>query len=232
MTVGSIIARADEIGLKTIAITDHIFGEKDLTVIQKIREDFFYTDSNCRVLIGAEVDVDAQSDDGKLVIDSFETLDYIIAGFHFIPTVGVFPKCQEDCPLTGEEFLKVWRNSVLGIVSNPVVDTFAHPGRIAGLSIDLDVHFDDMLAVFAEAAELSVKNNIAWEVNELTALRINSYWRSQWHRIYQVALDAGVKLVYGSDAHCEAGIGRHQFVDSILAKLPENSLSQPNEILS
>ena len=231
MTVGSIIARADEIGLETIAITDHVFGDDDLAIIKKIREDFYYANSNCRVLIGAEVDVDYRSDDGKLVIDSFETLDYIIASFHFIPTSGVFPKCKEDCPLTGEEFLKVWRQSLLGVVSNPAVDTLAHPGRLAALSVDMDIYFDDMLAIFAEAAELSAKNNIAWEVNELNGLRLNEYWRSQWHRIYLVALVTGVKLVYGSDAHCPAAIGHCEFVESILAKLPEGSLAQPEQIV-
>ena len=230
-TVESICRRADELGLEAIAITDHVFDSTDLPVISQIRREVEACKPNCRVIIGAEVDVDGQYSDGRLVTEDLDGIEYVIAGFHYVPTVGNYPHCREDCTLSQTGFLKVWRSSLLGIVSNPAIDTLGHPGRMVAASVDLDVHFEDVLAVFAEAAELSVQNDTAWEINELTGCRISEYYRNQWHRIYQVGLDAGVKLVYGSDAHDASCIAIADFTKLILSNLPDRCLCKPDDLL-
>ncbi|MHC5154969.1 MAG: hypothetical protein ACYSO3_02355 [Planctomycetota bacterium] len=85
--------------------------------------------------------------------------------------------------------------------------------------------------MFEKAAALSAKNAIAWELNELSGYRLAPYWLDQWHRIYEIALAAGVKLVYGSDAHTPDSIGLHDKVDILLAKLPDDCLAWPEEII-
>jgi hypothetical protein len=90
---------------------------------------------------------------------------------------------------------------------------------------------EDALCVFEKAAALSAKNAIAWELNELSGYRLAPYWLDQWHRIYEIALAAGVKLVYGSDAHTPDSIGLHDKVDILLAKLPDDCLAWPEEII-
>lgn len=229
-TVESICRRADELGLEVIAITDHVFMPGDLFVISQIRREVEECKPDCRVIVGAEVDVDGQYSDGRLVTDNLEGIDYVIAGFHYVPTVGNYPHCQEDCTLPGAGFMKVWRTSLLGIVSNPAVDTLAHPGRMVAAAVDLDVYFEDVLSVFAEAAQLSVQNNIAWEINELTGCRISEYYQNQWHRIYRIGLDAGVKLIYGSDAHDPSAMATADFTSLILKNLPDGCLSGPDEL--
>jgi histidinol phosphatase-like PHP family hydrolase len=177
------------------------------------------------------VDVDPNHTDGRFVTDTFEGLDYVITGFHYVPTVGNYPRSPEDNVLGDEQFLAHWRSSLLGIVSNPGVHTLAHPGRLLAASMDLDVHFEDALNVFREAAALSAKNKVAWELNELSGYRLGPQWLEQWHRIYEIAIEAGVKIVYGSDAHMPETIGTHERADVILAKLPGGCLSRPEEII-
>ncbi|MHC4855378.1 MAG: PHP domain-containing protein [Planctomycetota bacterium] len=232
MTVAAILERAEAMGLSSVAITDHIFSHDDHAVIQKIRADVAAYGPALKVYVGAEVDVDYEHTDGRFVTDTFEGLDLVIAGFHYVPTVGNYPRSPQDNTLNADEFLQHWHDSLLGIVSNPNVDILAHPGRLLAAGVDLEVHFEDALCIFAEAAALSAQNNIAWEINEMTGCRLSPQWWGQWHRIYETALAEGVKLVYGSDAHTPEAIGTHEYVDRILAKLPKNCLARPEEILT
>ncbi|MEN8128091.1 MAG: PHP domain-containing protein [Planctomycetota bacterium] len=231
MSVEAILLQAEELGLSAIAITDHIFKRADRAIIEKIRTDVAAYGPDLKVFVGAEVDVDADYADGRFVADTFEGLDYVIAGFHYVPTVGNYPRTPEDNPLHDKEFMDVWASSLLGIVNNPGVHTLAHPGRLLAASMDLDVHFEDALCVFEKAAALSAKNETAWELNELTGYRLPPQWQGQWHRIYQIALDAGVKLVYGSDAHTPECVGLHDFVDLVRDKLPKHQLARPEEVI-
>lgn len=231
MTVAAICKQADRLGLTAIAITDHIFDHSDHAKVEKIRAEAKACRTHCKVYVGAEVDIDSDHTDGRMVTETFDNLDYVIAGFHYVPTVGNYPRGPQDNALTSDAFMKFWQSSLLGIVSNPNVDTLAHPGRLLASAVDLDVYFDDALCVFEKAAKLSVKNNIAWELNELTGYRLDTYWQQQWWRIYHIALNAGVKLVYGSDAHTPQDIGLHSFVDSVRKKLPKHCLARPEEII-
>ena len=231
MTVAAICKQADTLGMSAIAITDHIFEHSDHVRIEKIRTEVKACQGHCRVYVGAEIDVNANYTDGRLVTETFDGLDIVIAGFHYVPTVGNLPHGPQDNSLDAETFIEVWASSLLGIVSSLQVDVLAHPGRLLAAAVDLDVYFEDALCVFEKAAVLSAKNKIAWELNELTGYRLGAYWQEQWWRIYDVALAAGVKLVYGSDAHTPQTIGMHNFVDMVREKLPKHRLARPEEII-
>lgn len=231
MTVAAILERAEAAGISTIAITDHIFKQADHAVIEQIRADVAAYGPSIRVYVGAEVDVDAAYADGRLITDDLDGLDIVIAGYHYIPTVGNLPYGPQDNTLADAVFMEVWASSLLGIVSNPKIHTLAHPGRMLAAAVDLDVHFEDALCVFEQAAALSAENNIAWELNELSGRRLSPFWLGQWHRIYEIALAAGVKLVYGSDAHSPECIGLHDTVDALLDKLPDGCTARPEEII-
>ena len=231
MSIPAICKRADYLGLSAIAITDHIFKPSDRPLIDKIRDEVKACTTHCKVYVGAEVDVDSTYDDGRLVTDDLDGLDIVIAGYHYVPTVGNYPHSVEENSLGAEKFMKVWTSSLLGIVSNPNIHTLAHPGRLLAASVALDVHFEDAMTVFEQAAKLSAENDIAWELNELSGYRLDAYWQEQWWRISQIALDAGVKLVYGSDAHHPDAVGMHNFVDLTREKLTKHLLARPEEVM-
>ena len=230
MEVAAILKRAEDIGLETIAFTCHIFSEKDLAMLTQVRGDIEKAGTDLHVIVGAEVDADGEYYDGRLVTNRFDTMDYVVASIHYIPGVGILPDSPADNPLTGEVFFDRWRSTVLGLLSHEKVDTFAHPGRLLATSCDLEVFYDDALGVFEEAAKLSAKNNIAWEINELNEKKIPKRYHARWHEIYKIALDAKVRLVYGSDAHSPDAVGTYEFTEYLLRHLPNGCLSTPQEI--
>jgi len=231
MTVEAICAGAAERKLETIAITDHIYGPQSVSVLEKIRQDVRACRGGLEVIVGAEVDVDGDFADGRLVCDVPEGADYVIAGVHYVPTVGNYPWRPEQNNLEAGTFMRYWKSTLLGVASNPKVHTLAHPGRLLAAALGPAVDWAAAMEVFGQAAGLSEKNGIAWEINELTGDRLSPELKGKWHQIYEVALQAGVKLVYGSDAHEPAAMGKFVFAEYILSKLPSGSLSTLREIL-
>jgi HisJ family histidinol phosphate phosphatase len=231
MTVDAICRRAEELNLETIAITDHIYNNQTAGVIEKIQEDLKTAAPKLPVIIGAEVDVDSDFVDGRLASDLIDGLDYIIAGFHYVPTKGNYPWRPEHNSLDEATFMRLWESTLLGIVSNPQINTLAHPGRLVTAAIGPKINWPAAMEVFKKAAKLSAKNRIAWELNELTGKRLSPEFAEKWHEIYAIALDAGCKLIFGSDSHDLESIGQSQFCDMLLSKLPSGSLSTPQEIL-
>jgi HisJ family histidinol phosphate phosphatase len=230
MTIEAIIRAAEEKQLETIAITSHIFSEADLQLIPKIKNELARIKTDVNVIVGAEVDADGTRTDGKLIIDNLDDIDYVLGTIHYIPGTGIYPSSPTDNPLNGEEFFRVWQSTLIGVVSNSKIDTLAHPGRLAACSCDMDIYFDDMLAVFEKAAELSVKNNVCWGLNELNERKVPAAYHERWNEIYQVAIDAGVKLIYGSDAHKPQEVGKQTFVSKTIKAIGEQNLETPKSI--
>ena len=114
MTVATICRQADALGLRLIAITDHIYEPANRGTIEQIRREVELAQPRCRVLVGAEIDVDYRCTDGRLVADDFDGLDYIIAGFHYVPTMGHYPWSIDERRMDIERFLEVWESSLLG----------------------------------------------------------------------------------------------------------------------
>lgn len=229
MTVEAICRRAEQLNLDTIAITDHIYDNESAVHIDKIRDDFSKVSCSVPVIIGAEVDVDSDFLDGRLASDLIDGLDYIIAGFHYVPTVGNYPWRPDHNALDQATFMRYWESTLLGIVSNPRVHTLAHPGRLLAAALGTKVNWQAAMEVFKKAAKLSAQNRIAWELNELTGTRLSAEFSAKWHEIYAIALDAGCKLIFGSDSHELESIAQAYFIESVLTKLPPNSLSTPQE---
>ncbi len=227
MTIPKIIERIDKLGLETIAITDHIFGPESEKNYEIIKQEVAKFNPKCKVIVGAEVDVDGNHTDGRLVIDKLDHIDYVIAGFHYIPGIGNYAHHPGQCDLNEFDLLRVWQSTLMGIVGNPGVDTLAHPGRMISTGLEIDRHFDRVLSTLTEIARISAKNNIAWELNDLSGYRVPEVIKPQWHRIYETALEQGVKIVFGSDAHAIEDIAGQEFAKYILDKLPAGALSGP-----
>lgn len=230
MSIEAILQRADELGLDAICIADHIYSPNEEALPAGIRKETSRFETKCKVLIGAEIDVAGGYSDGRLVCNVPDGLDYCLAGVHYIPGPGNYPRHAADNSLAPEELLERWRTAMLGVFENEKVDAFAHPGRMIATVLDLDSHFDAVLRIFHQVAPVAAKNNILWEINEHDKDKLPTDYHDKWYKVYEIALEAGVKLIYGSDSHSPDEIGGSDFAQKVLGRLPDGCLERPESI--
>ena len=90
-TVANIVARAEELGLACLGISEHVIFEKDAERIPRIRselESLSRNGSMMTVLIGVEMDPDPVALDGRPVA-MLDDVDYRICAPHRLPESGV-----------------------------------------------------------------------------------------------------------------------------------------------
>jgi DNA polymerase (family 10) len=186
-TVAELAEAALAQGLDYILITDHsqslgIAGGLSVEELRRQRAEIDAVNEQLgdkiRVLAGVEVEVKA---DGSLDYpdEVLAELDLVLASLH----TGL---------RTGREKTT---ERLLSAIRNPQVDIIAHPtGRLIGQREGADL---DMAAIFQAAAETG------------TALDINAdYRRLDLNDVHaHRAVELGVKLTIGSDAHNAEGVG-------------------------
>ncbi len=217
--VPTIIARAEELGLEMIAITEHVIEPANVAWVRQVAAQVAPRAARCRVIVGAEIDVDPGRGDGGLVIQPDPRIGLVLGSLHTFPGTKLMPHCGQIPDLGREEMISRWRRALLGMASNPRIDVIAHPGALIANALPHETFAPDVLETFAEAAELSARHGIAWEVNRLIAAKLRPGQRQEYWKIPAIALDAGVSLVYGSDAHRPADIASTAFVEDVAERL-------------
>jgi len=184
--ISELARAAKEIGYKYICITDHsrssaiangLSAERLAQQIKEIRK-LNEKLQGITILAGTEVDILAN---GSLDFDDklLAELDFVIASIHS----GLASPREKVTTRT------------LKAMDNPYVNCIAHPtGRLIGQREAMDLDID---AVIKHAA----KTHTALEVNA-------NPWRLDLKDVHcRMAIEAGVKLVIGTDAHSVAGLG-------------------------
>ncbi len=184
--ISELARAAKEIGYKYICITDHsrssaiangLSAERLAQQIKQIRK-LNEKLKGITILAGTEVDILAN---GSLDFDDklLAELDFVIASIHS----GLASPREKVTTRT------------LKAMDNPYVNCIAHPtGRLIGQREAMDLDID---AVIKHAAQ----TRTAFEVNA-------NPWRLDFKDIHcRMAIEAGVKLVIGTDAHSVAGLG-------------------------
>lgn len=173
----SMVEAARDLGLEYVAITDHTrdFGPAGLTEAQlraHVRAIRALRVAGIRVLAGAEVNV---RPDGSLDVPDalLEELDVVVAGVH----------ARLDQPR------EAMTERVVRALEHPHVDVLAHPfARVLGRRTPIDVDFDAVL----QAAR---RTGTALEIDaKPDRLDLDAEHARR-------AVDAGVRIVIGSDAH-------------------------------
>lgn len=189
-TIANMAQAAKAIGYQYLAITDHSGGRgiahglKEDRLRQQIEEIRRLNKQlgGIRILAGAEVDIRA---DGSLDMspELLSKLDIVIAAIHS----GM-----------NENEEKITRR-VIGAIENPNVDIVAHPTcRLLGEREPVAI---DMEAVFKTAA----RHNKALEINA------SPYRLDLKDTHIRRAIELGVKLIFGTDAHSIAQLGFMRF---------------------
>ncbi|MBM3167324.1 MAG: DNA polymerase/3'-5' exonuclease PolX [Chloroflexi bacterium] len=189
-TIENMAQAAKSLGYQYIAITDHSGGRgiahglKEDRLRQQIEEIKRLNQKldGIRILAGAEVDIRA---DGSLDMspELLSKLDIVVAAIHS----GM-----------NESEEKITRR-VIGAIENPDVDIIAHPTcRLLGEREPVAI---DMEAVFKAAA----RHNKALEINA------SPYRLDLKDTHIRRAIELGVKLIFGTDAHSIAQLGFMRF---------------------
>ncbi len=184
--ISELAKAAKDLGYEYLCITDHskssaiangLSAKKLAQQIEQIRR-LNEKLTGITLLAGSEVDILA---DGKLDFDDklLAELDFVIASVHS----GMASPREKVTART------------LKAMDSPYVSCIGHPtGRLLGQREAMDI---DMAAVVEHAAQTH------------TALEVNANpWRLDLKDVHcRMAVEAGVKLVIGTDSHSTAGLG-------------------------
>ncbi len=185
-TISELAEAVKEMGYKYICITDHskssaiangLSGRQLADQIKQIRK-LNEKLKGITIFAGTEVDILA---DGSLDFDNklLAELEFVIAAIHS----GLASPREKVTTRT------------LKAMDNPYVNCIAHPtGRLIGQREPMDI---DMAAVIKHAAQTH------------TALEVNANpWRLDLKDTHcKMAIESGVKLAIGTDAHSTGGLG-------------------------
>jgi histidinol-phosphatase (PHP family) len=233
LTVDNIIRRCLQLRLKALGFAEHVTSEKDLERMSIIKEcllDESY--GEMEIYVGAEVDANPLRCDGSLVVSEkkVEWFDYVIGSIHHFPrsTLAWWKKAS---PEVMKGLYEKWFDWTMRLVSNPTIDVLGHPGVLLGHhKIIKNFADEEILKDFDEIFRVAKKNDVAIELNELLAKKIGKLADSYWH-IIKRAINKGVKISIGSDAHRLEDVGRLDWCNSValMAGLKEESIFLPSK---
>ncbi|MCC7493606.1 MAG: PHP domain-containing protein [Fimbriimonadaceae bacterium] len=221
MLVPNLLRAAAARGLRAVAITEHLHVPQHRARVDRIQTDLRRVADQvpCDVYVGAEIDADGLAEDGSLVAHT-DGLAYVIASTHHFPGGKDW---WYDNPVLGPDqraaVVERWFAWATKLVSNPVVDTLAHPGIFLsrnGLTPAFaGAVLDGFRGVFAAAAA----HNTLIELNELAVKKLTPRHRDTYPDLMQAALDAGCRLVMASDAHSPRDVGAFGWTLEVAAAL-------------
>lgn len=216
MTVRAVAEKAVEAGIESIALTEHAFyNQMGKANMEQIRREIKALDMEINVFLGMEIDPDYKRP-GHLVFEEFERkeLKPVLVGTHTFPVIekGWYEKIH----LTAEEKRKIyaaWFENMEKIMENPLVDVLAHPGRLLSQNGIIEEFSGYVLKDFELLFEAARKNHVAVELNEniFNVLHTEKLKKS-YPYLLQLALEKGLKISIGSDAHNLESIGKYNNV--------------------
>ena len=222
MQVEAIIRRAEELGLTSIAITDHLNTLDRLPDHQKIRDELVRIDTPLEVYFGCELnilDLNAALPYGNDVAREMG-FELAIAGVH-----GTWLHPDEATP---QAVLARQTDLLIKLASCPLVDVVVHPWWFGKGDYDgvLAEWLTDMSAVPKEMTrdlvEAACDNGVAIEVNACANF-LPDYYPESLTRSYAdyVALlyDCGATLSIASDAHDIGRLGSTSLVEDLFEQI-------------
>lgn len=217
MTLERIVRRAEQLGLKQIAVTEHVWSEQQLAVLEVLQEQFERIEPRILVRLGAEVDADPRYSDGRLVQQIPEHFRPLIVATHTYPDSTLL--WYEDHHIsrrTKRRLLKKWFEWAGAAVKHPNVDVLAHPGILLSRE-GPDVKFEaEILDRFCDLFGVMRSQNVCFEINEQVRRKLLSEHQQQtYHNLPVLAAELGVKFSVGSDSHSLDQIGQFDFCSRV-----------------
>lgn len=231
MQVEAIVRRAEELGLRSIAITDHLNTLDRLPDHQKIRDELVRLETGIEVYFGCELNV----------LDTNATLPYgnaVAREMGFELAIAGVHSTWIEADASPQAVLARQTDLLIRLASSSLVDVVVHPwwfsrreyeGGLSAWFTSMDVVPREMTRDFAQAA---VDNGVAIEVNPSANL-LPDYYPEPLRRSYAdyvAQLDEqGVTFALASDAHDISQLGCTALAEDILEQLgvPDERIWRP-----
>ncbi|MDD2710950.1 MAG: PHP domain-containing protein [Verrucomicrobiae bacterium] len=211
MLVRPIVEKAEQIGLESIALTEHCFYSlMGPATMEAIQRDVAAVETRIEVLIGMEIDPD-YTREGHLVFEDFNPGDLrpVLVSTHAYSGLG--KGWHEKLSFTGAEKEKIYRDwfrIMEKTVTNPLVNGMAHPGRLLSRNGVVEEFSGEVLRDFERLFEAAAKNNVAIEINDNVLHRFETErLRKSYLDVLRLGMEKGLKFSIGSDAHQIEDIG-------------------------
>ena len=211
-TVERISAHASVLKMKLICFAEHVHDAETLSGLRQLEENIRRVRHlySCRLVMGAEIDADPDKGDGSLVVEVPDWIEFVIGSIHFLP------QGLENSP---EKLFSSWRAMLMGLAANPSVDMLGHPGALVFNLPELEGFRPRIMDAFRQAAKISAVRRQAWDFNNLTMDKLSGEARKDYWKVLQIAVDENVPLLYGSDTHHVASLGKVSHVMRMLSKM-------------
>ncbi len=215
-----ILARAEELGLKTIGFADHLWVNPDLepsnwyrpqdeSQIARLRADLAAVSTSTRVLVGCESETIAPGKFG-ITREMAEQLDFVLLPCNHLHMLDFVEQPASDRPRdVAEHLLRLFRSAVESGLATAIPHPFTAPGFMD--------RFDALVASVSEAEFLDVcglaaERGVALEITRGFVPPAPGPDRPSWSletplRFLRLARQAGCTFTFGSDAHCFADVG-------------------------
>lgn len=210
-TVANLVARARELQIGCLGISEHLMFPDDAGFVSAVRDDLQAVSRHgIDVLWGVEMDVDTTDPNGGLVAPDFRC-DYIILSAHGFPRFDLdIPDSEKRLPvdLQRRNLARKWLGWYRNAIANPAVHILGHPLREPinmGLITLQDVEiFEDVVQAFIPAIE----NGTAFELNNafLNFLSDTPHFAG-YVKLIKTLKARGMRFSRGSDSHGVAKVG-------------------------
>ncbi len=228
LTVPAVIRRAEALGLRKIALTDHLNNFDRLDAFKYIKADIEAVKTEIEVFFGVELNY--MSCGGEFAYN-----EKIHEDFGFEVVIGGIHSAYTDSGDPGK-VLGIQQEHFIKTMENPLLDVLVHPFWFPRSEIQKhEPEFwenlilslsDDFINVLAEASR---KNKCAVEVNA-KAIFFNPFYSDNFKKAYTGFLtrlnEKRALFTAGSDAHDINSLGKSYYVEGLL-----NAIGVPGERL-
>jgi histidinol phosphatase-like PHP family hydrolase len=204
MTVPAILRRCEDLGLETIAITDHLNAPQFLPQHEFIKRDLAETETSLEVFFGVEVNV-IDKTTGAVSIDETQLRQ---GGFEVV--IGGVHSSYHEQP-DKRSIVDLQQRLMLAVITNPLVDVLVHPWWFGGSEFreggpmewfrDMSEVPDDYARELGEAA---LAHDTAIEANWSAIWGCPQYseeFVEGYNHYFGVIAGTGAKISLVSDAH-------------------------------
>ncbi|NSW57350.1 MAG: PHP domain-containing protein [Armatimonadetes bacterium] len=231
LTIPNIVRKAEECGITSMAITDHLNHLGQLPAFRFIREDISKVETGIDLFFGVELNF--QGCDGEFAYNQQIHDDWgfevVIGGIHSTYTDSLDMKLVLD--IQHRHFMKT--------LENPLLDVLVHPfwfGRNE-VAARPPEWWEELIATIPDShidawATASAKNRCAIELNVDAIFYyppMSKGFQAAYIDFVERLKDAGAIFSVGSDAHDITKVARTDYAEGLLdaMRVPENQIFRP-----